>query len=92
MYTLLIEKIDPREVPGHGIVPYVRGLIIEENENGLRSVCDIVETTREGAEYKLEAVADGYPGWKFEGFQVQETNMGRVRTNRGMIRKIVEQL
>jgi hypothetical protein len=93
MFTLLIEKIEPREVYGHGIQPHVRGIIFEiEEETGAKSVRDIVETHSQGAEYLLEAIANGYPGWKFEGWQVQATNMGRARTNRTMIRKIVEQL
>ena len=84
-HTLLIEK-------STNYPDSVRAVIIEEDENGARMVLDIVETHREGAEYLFEAVADGYPGWKFEGWQVQETDMGRARTNRTMIRKIVEQL
>jgi hypothetical protein len=94
MYTLLIERAESREVPGYGLVEYVRGIMFDtDEETGAKSVCDIIEATKgHNGELLIETMADGFPGWRFEGWQVQETNMGRARSNRTMIRKIVEQL
>ena len=93
-YTLLIEPCETLHPYDQSVkVDGVRGIVFETDpDTGYKSVVDIVETTREGGEHMLDAVAGNYDDCKLDGAQVQATNMGRVWKRRSMIRKIIEQL
>jgi hypothetical protein len=83
-YTLLIEKIADDS-------DNLRAIVFETDDTGDKSVCDIVETTREGGYYLIAAIAEQFVGWEFSPVHAG-VDFGRARTDLTRIRKVVEQL
>jgi len=91
MFTLQIEKVTDADVESE--VELVRGIVFETDpETGYKSIVDIAEMPREGAEHMLAAIAGNFDNCFLAYENTFRTNFGRATSMRTMIRKIVEQL